>query len=311
MLVVALVVQLVLGAGLIVVAVNGFPLIGGGGDAKSDARARGRAGGAAAERRPLRRPARVRPHPPPAELRPAPGRLGGSCAAWPRCCATRCPTGASSRSRATPACATSSGRSPAGRRPSSSARTTTASTTPRASSAPTTAPPGTAAVVELARDLQHAGRLRPRGALRALRRRGGGPRLLERALRDVRAARLARLRRRAPRARSGRWCCSTTSPTRACACRARAARPRRCGRACARRRNEVGVGAVFPPTDQVTIYDDHTPVPARRHPRGRPHRLLLPLRRRPEGHASTSSRSRASTRWGRRCSRSSSELRAG
>jgi hypothetical protein len=23
--------------------------------------------------------------------------------------------------------------------------------------------------------------------------------------------------------------------------------------------NEVGVGAVFPPTDQVTIYDDHTP----------------------------------------------------
>ena len=36
MLVVALVVQLVLGAGLIVVAVNGFPLIGGGGDGKTD-----------------------------------------------------------------------------------------------------------------------------------------------------------------------------------------------------------------------------------------------------------------------------------
>ena len=36
MLVVALVVQLVLGAGLILVAVNGFPLIGGGGDAKSE-----------------------------------------------------------------------------------------------------------------------------------------------------------------------------------------------------------------------------------------------------------------------------------
>ena len=36
MLVVALVVQLVLGAGLIVVAVNGFPLIGGGGDSKAD-----------------------------------------------------------------------------------------------------------------------------------------------------------------------------------------------------------------------------------------------------------------------------------
>jgi glutaminyl-peptide cyclotransferase len=35
-LVVALVVQLVLGAGLILVAVNGFPLIGGGGDGKSD-----------------------------------------------------------------------------------------------------------------------------------------------------------------------------------------------------------------------------------------------------------------------------------
>jgi hypothetical protein len=35
-LVVALVVQLVLGAGLILVAVNGFPLIGGGGDSKSD-----------------------------------------------------------------------------------------------------------------------------------------------------------------------------------------------------------------------------------------------------------------------------------
>ena len=36
MLVVALVVQLVLGAGLVLVAVNGFPLIGGGGDGKSD-----------------------------------------------------------------------------------------------------------------------------------------------------------------------------------------------------------------------------------------------------------------------------------
>ena len=36
MLVVALVVQLVLGAGLVVVAINGFPLIGGGGDGKSD-----------------------------------------------------------------------------------------------------------------------------------------------------------------------------------------------------------------------------------------------------------------------------------
>jgi Peptidase family M28 len=35
-LVVALIVQLVLGAGLILVAVNGFPLIGGGGDTKSD-----------------------------------------------------------------------------------------------------------------------------------------------------------------------------------------------------------------------------------------------------------------------------------
>ncbi len=39
MLVVALVVQLVLGAGLIVVAVNGFPLIGGGGDGGGGARA--------------------------------------------------------------------------------------------------------------------------------------------------------------------------------------------------------------------------------------------------------------------------------
>ena len=36
MLVVALVVQLVLGAGLIVVAIDGFPLIGGGGDGKTD-----------------------------------------------------------------------------------------------------------------------------------------------------------------------------------------------------------------------------------------------------------------------------------
>jgi glutaminyl-peptide cyclotransferase len=35
-LVVALVVQLVVGAGLVVVAINGFPLIGGGGDAKSE-----------------------------------------------------------------------------------------------------------------------------------------------------------------------------------------------------------------------------------------------------------------------------------
>ena len=45
------------------------------------------------------------------------------------------------------------------------------------------------------------------------------------------------------------------------------------------------------------------PLPARRHPRGRPHRLLLPLRRRAARTPSTSCRSRASTRWGRRCSR--------
>ena len=63
---------------------------------------------------------------------------------------------------------------------------------------------GTAAVIELARDLAARRRHRPRGPLRALRRRGGGPGMLQRPLRDLRAARLAGLRRGAPHARSGR-----------------------------------------------------------------------------------------------------------
>ena len=204
------------------------------------------------------------------------------CAGSPRSCAATLPN-ALRGAPATPACATSSARSPAGRRRSSSARTTTASTTPRASSAPTTAPPGTAAVVELARDLRKptAPAARCASCSSTARRRAPAARTRASrtcALRGSRAY-VAAHRREVGQmvlldyiANKGVRLPREGSSTPALWARVRAAA------------DKVGVGAVFPPTDQVTIFDDHTPVPARRDPRGRPHRLLLPLRRRPEGH---------------------------
>ena len=122
---------------------------------------------------------------------------------------------------------------------------------------------GTAIVIQLARDL--ARRKRPRNA-REVRfvlfdgeepAAAGCPRSRRTSTRPACAARAPT--RGAMRARRRRWSCSTTSATRACAFRGRAPRASRCGRRVRAAAGEVGVGAVFPPTDQMTILDDHTP----------------------------------------------------
>ena len=255
MLVVALVVQLVLGAGLIVVAVNGFPLIGGGGDGKTD-----RAPAAApavpkptADRfdaprafalirrelsygqRPagssqLRRLAEVlRRELPNGHFEPVPGHPG-----------LRNVVG------------TIPGRAPAivvGAHYDSEYH-------PKGFVGANDSAAGTAAVVELARDLRSTSGREVRFVLFDGEEEGPGcpnARFATCALRGSRAYVAAHRREvgqmvlldyiankgvRLPREGSSNpelWA------------RVRAAA------------SEVGVGTVFPPTDQVTIYDDHTP----------------------------------------------------
>ena len=125
--------------------------------------------------------------------------------------------------------------------------------------APTTAPRAPPSSSSSRGRCAHAPRPRerPRGALRALRRRGGA-----RATRDFLRTGLRGSRayaRAHARARSGRSSCSTTSATATCACvregssdRALWARLRAAARA-------VGVGAVFPAGTGARIFDDHTP----------------------------------------------------
>jgi hypothetical protein len=254
-LVVALVVQLVLGAGLIVVAVNGFPLIGGGGDGKTD-----RAPAAApavpkptADRfdaprafalirrelsygqRPagssqLRRLAEVlRRELPNGHFEPVPGHPG-----------LRNVVG------------TIPGRAPAivvGAHYDSEYH-------PKGFVGANDSAAGTAAVVELARDLRSTSGREVRFVLFDGEEEGPGcpnARFATCALRGSRAYVAAHRREvgqmvlldyiankgvRLPREGSSNpelWA------------RVRAAA------------SEVGVGTVFPPTDQVTIYDDHTP----------------------------------------------------
>jgi hypothetical protein len=254
-LVVALVVQLVLGAGLILVAVNGFPLIGGGGDGRSD-------------RAPAVAPAVPKPS---ADRFDAPRAFalirrelsyGQRPAGSPQLrrladvLRGELPNGRFEAVPGPPAAAQHRRHAPGRRAGDRRRRHYDSEYHPKGFVGANDSARGTAAVIELARDLR-SGRRGPRGALRALRRRGGGPGLPNARFASARCAARAPTSPRTG-ARSGRWCCSTTSPTRACACRARAARPRRCGRACAaaargRRRRRL------PADDQVTIYDDHTP----------------------------------------------------
>jgi peptidase M28-like protein len=254
-LVVALVVQLVLGAGLIVVAVNGFPLIGGGGDGKAD-----RAPAAAPAvpkatadhfdaarafalirrelsygQRPagssqLRRLAEVlRRELPNGHFEPVPGHPG-----------LRNVVG------------TIPGRAPAivvGAHYDSEYH-------PKGFVGANDSAAGTAAVVELARDLRSTSGREVRFVLFDGEEEGPGcpnARFATCALRGSRAY-VAAHRREVGQmvlldyiANKGARLPREGSSTPALWARVRAAA------------SEVGVGAVFPPTDQVTIYDDHTP----------------------------------------------------
>jgi hypothetical protein len=254
-LVVALVVQLVLGAGLILVAVNGFPLIGGGGDGKTD-RAPAAApavpkatadrfdaprafalirrelsyGQRPAGSAPLRRLAEVlRRELPNGRFEPVTGHPG-----------LRNVVG------------TLPGRAPAivvGAHYDSEYH-------PKGFVGANDSAAGTAAVVELARDLRSSSGREVRFVLFDGEEEGPGcpnARFDRCALRGSRAY-VAAHRREVGQmvlldyiANRGVRLPHEGSSTPALWARVRAAA------------DEVGVGAVFPPTDQVTIYDDHTP----------------------------------------------------
>jgi glutaminyl-peptide cyclotransferase len=254
-LVVALVVQLVLGAGLILVAVNGFPLIGGGGNGKGD-RAPAVAppvpkpsadrfdaprafalirrelsyGQRPAGSAPLRRLAEIlRRELPDGRFEPVTGHPG-----------LRNVVG------------TLPGRAPAivvGAHYDSEYH-------PKGFVGANDSAAGTAAVVELARDLRSSSGREVRFVLFDGEEEGPGcpnARFDRCALRGSRAY-VAAHRREVGQmvlldyiANRGVRLPREGSSTPALWARVRAAA------------HEVGVGAVFPPTDQVTIYDDHTP----------------------------------------------------
>jgi len=260
-LVVALVVQLVLGAGLIVVAINGFPFIGpthpGGDDAKSER--------ALAAAPPVPRP-RVNQFDAPRafalirrEL--AYGQRPAGSAALRRLAEVLRRALPNGRFEALPGhpalrnvVGTIPGRGPAivvGAHYDSEYH-------PKGFVGANDSAAGTAAVVELARDLEHAG-----GSGREVRfvlfdgeEEGPGcpnARFAQCALRGSRAY-VAAHRREVGQmvlldyiANKGVRLPREGSSNPALWARVRAAA------------GTVGVGAVFPPTDQVTIYDDHTP----------------------------------------------------
>jgi glutaminyl-peptide cyclotransferase len=254
-LVVALIVQLVLGAGLILVAVNGFPLIGGGGDGNADRapavapavptpsadrfdaprafaliRRELRYGQRPAGSAPLRRLAEVlRRELPNGRFEPVTGHPG-----------LRNVVG------------TLPGRAPAivvGAHYDSEYH-------PKGFVGANDSAAGTAAVVELARDLRSSSGREVRLVLFDGEEEGPGcpnARFDRCALRGSRAYVAAHRRELGQMvlldyiANKGVRLPREGSSTPALWARVRAAA------------NEVGVGAVFPPSDQVTIYDDHTP----------------------------------------------------
>jgi glutaminyl-peptide cyclotransferase len=257
-LVVALVVQLVLGAGLILAAVNGFPLIGAGGDGKSD-----------------RAPAVAPPVPrPKAERFDAPrafalirrelsyGQRPAGSAPLRRLAEVlrrELPDGrfepveeSNPTHPLRNVVGTLPGRAPAivvGAHYDSEYH-------PKGFVGANDSAAGTAAVVELARDLRSTSGREVRFVLFDGEEEGPGcpnARFERCALRGSRAY-VAAHRREVGQmvlldyiANRGVRLPREGSSTPALWARVRAAA------------NEVGVGAVFPPTDQVTIYDDHTP----------------------------------------------------
>jgi glutaminyl-peptide cyclotransferase len=254
-LVVALVVQLVLGAGLIFAAVNGFPLIGGGGDDKAD-------------RAPAVAPAVPKPT---ADRFDAPRAFalirrelsyGQRPAGSPQLrrlaevLRRELPNGRFEPVKGHRALrnvvGTIPGRAPAivvGAHYDSEYH-------PKGFVGANDSAAGTAAVVELARDLRSSSGREVRFVLFDGEEEGPGcpnARFDRCALRGSRAY-VAAHRREVGQmvlldyiANRGVRLPREGSSTRALWARVRAAA------------DEVGVGAVFPPTDQVTIYDDHTP----------------------------------------------------
>jgi hypothetical protein len=254
-LVVALVVQLVLGAGLILVAVNGFPFIGGGADGNGD-----------------RAPAVAPPVPKPSADRfDAPrafalirrelsyGQRPAGSAPLRRLAEVlrrELPNGHFEPVKGHPGLrnvvGTLPGRAPAivvGAHYDSEYH-------PKGFVGANDSAAGTAAVVELARDLRSTSGREVRFVLFDGEEEGPGcpnARFATCALRGSRAY-VAAHRREVGQmvlldyiANRGVRLPREGSSTPALWARVRAAA------------NEVGVGAVFPPTDQVTIYDDHTP----------------------------------------------------
>ena len=257
MLVVALVVQLVLGAGLVIVAINGFPIIGGGGDAKS---ARGPAADASVPRPRVDRFDAPRAF---ALIRRQLGfgqRPAGSAALRRLAPMLRdaLPNGRfetlPGHPRLRNIVGTLPGQAPAivvGAHYDSEYH-------PRGFVGANDSAAGTAAVIQLARDLEHAA-----GTGREVRfvlfdgeEEGPGcssARFATCALRGSRAY-VAAHRTEVGQmilldyiANKGVRLPHEGSSTPALWARVRAAA------------DKVGVGAVFPPADQVTIFDDHTP----------------------------------------------------
>jgi glutaminyl-peptide cyclotransferase len=254
-LVVALVVQLVLGAGLILVAVNGFPLIGGGGDGNRD-----------------RAPAVAPPVPKPSADRfDAPrafalirrelsyGQRPAGSAPLRRLAEVlrrELPNGRFEPVTGHPGLRNVVGTLP-GRAPAIvvGAHYDT-EYHPKGFVGANDSAAGTAAVVELARDLRSSSGREVRFVLFDGEEEGPGcpnARFDRCALRGSRAY-VAAHRREVGQmvlldyiANRGVRLPREGSSTPALWARVRAAA------------DEVGVGAVFPPTDQVTIYDDHTP----------------------------------------------------
>ena len=206
---------------------------------------------AAATRRPLRR-RRARSPSSAARSRVGqrPGRLAAAARGWPSGCARCCPTAASSRCPAIPACATSSARCP-GRAPAIvlGAHYDTRVPPARASSAPTTARPGRR------RSSRSRATCGPSAAANAREIRfvlfdgEEEPPGCRTATSTGRAARLAGLRRTRTRREVGADGAARLhrQPGPAPAARGQLG-PGAVGAACARRRASVGVGAVFPPT---------------------------------------------------------------
>jgi hypothetical protein len=254
-LVVALVVQLVLGAGLILVAVNGFPLIGGDGDGNGDR--------APAVAPPVPKPSADRFDAPRAfalirrELsygqRPAGSTPLRRLAEVLR---RELPSGrfepVTGHPRLRNVVGTLPGRAPAivvGAHYDSEYH-------PKGFVGANDSAAGTAAVVELARDLRSTSGREVRFVLFDGEEEGPGcpnARFDRCALRGSRAYVAAHRREIGQMvlldyiANKGVRLAREGSSTPALWARVRAAA------------NEVGVGAVFPATDQVTIYDDHTP----------------------------------------------------